>query len=370
MTAFEKMVDSSEFIEKDIDDNGKNTYRIPVFGDDCFLSFDRVERSGSRGRPRNSSSSSTASSNFVMTLDGATKDDFGWICLKMYESRKSFDSMLDLSNLRQEVFEHMNNQPPHPGYDASKATHAGSYIIEQLFQSTGKHPSQILEELSTNGFVVLNGPKTSLKSNENLSSFLRHKTGQSRDIRTDSVAFLSRDDAHSCGLRDQYDLLMGISSYLNSHLAFEPSIHASIVPGTRRRPLTNPSRIQASQYGKGDFYISHSDNSWAQGEHLSKRKNYRSFTAILYCNDDWSDLDGGALRIYSDSTQLEFAHDAKSTCDYTDVFPRNGRLVIFDSKLVHSVEKVLVDKARHALTIWILRPTEQAVEGEIVDVPP
>jgi hypothetical protein len=34
------------------------------------------------------------------------------------------------------------------------------------------------------------------------------------------------------------------------------------------------------------------------------------------------------------------------------------------------VEKVLVDKERHALTAWILRPTEQAVEGEVVDVPP
>jgi 2OG-Fe(II) oxygenase superfamily len=277
--------------------------------------------------------------------------------------------LLDLSNLRQEVFEHMNTQQPHPGYNAMAAKLAQSSVMTQLFQSTGKEPSQVLQELSTNGFIVLNGPKASTQSKKDLSTFLQHKTGQCPTIRTDTVAFLSRDDANHCGLQHHYDLLMGISSFLNAHFDFEPTSHAAIGPATQQEPLTNPNRIQASEYGKGDFYVPHSDNSWVKGHHLTKRKNYRSFTAILYCNDDWSNQDGGALRIYHDSTQFEFVDDLDS-CDYTDIFPRNGRLVIFDSKLIHSVEKVLVDKERHALTAWILRPTEQAVEGEVVDVPP
>ncbi|KAG7372509.1 2-oxyglutarate/Fe(II) oxygenase [Nitzschia inconspicua] len=373
-TAFEEMADSTEFIKRNA--HGENlSYTIPAFGNDCMLFFHQStssERDLQRGPliSEAPTTSDTSSSDFVITLEGATKDDFGWICHKLYESRRSFDSILDLSNLRQELFFHMNNQPPHPGYDASKAKLAGSDTIRQLFRSTEKDPEMIMNELSSKGFVVLNGPTTSVKSNKNLSSYLQHKTGQSASIRTDTVAFLDRKDASLCGLQDQFDLLMGISSYLNSHFDFEPTGHASLAPATMQHPLTNPSRIQASKYGKGDFYVMHSDNSWAKGEHLTKRKNYRSFTAILYCNDNWSDADGGALRIYSDSTEWESCKDAKPTSDYTDVFPSNGRLVIFDSKLAHSVEKVLTDKERHALTVWILRPTEQSVEGEVVDVPP
>jgi Rps23 Pro-64 3,4-dihydroxylase Tpa1-like proline 4-hydroxylase len=90
----------------------------------------------------------------------------------------------------------------------------------------------------------------------------------------------------------------------------------------------------------------------------------------LYCNDDWTSQDGGALRIYEDSTQLVSADDL-SSLTYTEILPKNGRLLIFDSKLVHSVEKVTTSaKKRRALTIWIKRPIGGGVQGEIMDVPP
>lgn len=47
----------------------------------------------------------------------------------------------------------------------------------------------------------------------------------------------------------------------------------------------------------------------------------------------------------------------------------NGRLLIFDSKLVHSVEKTLGEnKRRRALTLWTLRPDDSGVVGEIYDI--
>ena len=75
--------------------------------------------------------------------------------------------------------------------------------------------------------------------------------------------------------------------------------------------------------------------------------------------------DGGALRIYGDSSELKVPADAPTLCSHQDIIPENGRLVIFDSKLVHSVERVTQDKLRRALTLWILRPEESGASGEV-----
>jgi Rps23 Pro-64 3,4-dihydroxylase Tpa1-like proline 4-hydroxylase len=90
-----------------------------------------------------------------------------------------------------------------------------------------------------------------------------------------------------------------------------------------------------------------------------------SFTCILYCNDEWKESDGGALRLYPDSHDLMRPDDAIGTIPFIDIIPKNGRLVIFDSTLVHSVEPVVCgDKTRRALTLWINRPNDSGVQGE------
>ena len=105
-------------------------------------------------------------------------------------------------------------------------------------------------------------------------------------------------------------------------------------------------------------------------DHGPKRSNYRCYTCILYMNESW-DLhrDGGALRIYPDSLNISKPRDApKMQCEYKDVNPTNGKLLIFDSRLVHSVKEVISrEKSRLALTLWILRPETSGVHGEIYD---
>ena len=97
-----------------------------------------------------------------------------------------------------------------------------------------------------------------------------------------------------------------------------------------------------------------SDNSI---QNTGERNNFRQYTCILYCNEGWKPEYGGALRIYPGSQDIVPVEDAEKECDFEDIFPVNGRLLIFNSQLVHSVEEVKVqDRVRQALTIWMKRP--------------
>lgn len=83
----------------------------------------------------------------------------------------------------------------------------------------------------------------------------------------------------------------------------------------------------------------------------------RELTAILYANPtDWDlQRDGGALRIYLGSEQLESAPPPEHP--NMEVKPTAGTLVVFFSRLWHEV--LPSERLRRALTLWILRPEEE-----------
>lgn len=165
---------------------------------------------------------------------------------------------------------------------------------------------------------------------------------------------------------------MGIASFLNGNLNFLESPHAPMGPATADNPLTIPNSVQLAEYGENGFYKAHSDNSltdrFINGDRNNGhvRHNFRHYTCILYCNDDWGEIDGGALRLYPQTQNLESPDDAiHQGCGYIDVSPENGRLIIFDACLIHSVERVTQKtKKRRALTLWINRPDDSGVQGE------
>ena len=117
-----------------------------------------------------------------------------------------------------------------------------------------------------------------------------------------------------------------------------------------------------------------SDNSW--NKDMSSRLNYRCLTCIYYMNtydDDWDyKKDGGALRIYKQSSHYPHPKDVLSHkgCDYVDINPTNGKLLLFDSTLIHSVQKVTSPiKKRFAFTLWTLRPIDNPyIVGETYDI--
>lgn len=94
---------------------------------------------------------------------------------------------------------------------------------------------------------------------------------------------------------------------------------------------------------------------------------FYSYTCILYMNDnDWDlERDGGALRLYPDSQHFYSLEEAVAAGAFVDISPTNGRLLIFDSRLVHSVQTVTSNKRRRALTLWINRPNNSGVRGEV-----
>jgi Rps23 Pro-64 3,4-dihydroxylase Tpa1-like proline 4-hydroxylase len=66
-----------------------------------------------------------------------------------------------------------------------------------------------------------------------------------------------------------------------------------------------------------------------------------SYTCILYMNDNDWDLssDGGELRLYFNTKNIynpmDVVTDNSTHYDFVDISPTNGRLLIFDSCLVH-----------------------------------
>jgi len=65
--------------------------------------------------------------------------------------------------------------------------------------------------------------------------------------------------------------------------------------------------------------------------------------------------DGGSLRIYPGSSNLFSSSEEKHKCRYVGINPINSRLLLFDSKLYHSVQEFQKDKSRLALTFRGLR---------------
>jgi hypothetical protein len=351
-------VDSTDFFVGST--SSRSSCSVPALGN-AKLTF-KLNSKKDEASPKSAYPSSFPS-ECVLQIDAATKEDFGWICAKFYECKEMFEGIIDVTILKSLVANHFNSLSPDTGYDASEAKYAGGKEIEELFGD-----ESILNDLATKGYTIIDiAPKTSKLSNSHLSKYLLEKTGQARNIRRDTVAHMDREVATACGLSHHYDLLMGIASHLNDNLEFEDSPYTPLHPATEEKPLSIPKGIQLAEYGENDFYKAHSDNSIAD-EETGVRRSFRSHTCILYCNEGWTAEDGGALRLYLDSQQYLLTDDAKESCNYVDITPQNGRLLIFDSTLVHSVEKVKHPiKLRRALTLWIERPNDSGVQGETFD---
>ena len=409
--AFGAMVDSSDFMFQSSAESPStiigqgqghqlSSCRMPAFGSSATVTFAPLRSScDENGNPTDYILSAL---NFDHPVN-----DFGNLCLEIYKYRNDIRGVVSMDHLRENVLDYLNSQPPDPGFDAelTSSEAIGNDGLGALLDDV--IDSDCMSKLEKDGFVVIDDVmKTSQSSNYKLSQWSKKgQTGQ-EECRTDTVAFMDRDDALECGVESQYDLLLSLASHLNNKLDLYESPFAPVFPGTRENPLTNPSgcNVQMAEYGSQDFYDPHSDNSINLAQHSDyvyqgseeeyidncygnevfddttpwraemqrgmyssekRRSNYRCITAILYLNEGWEEKDGGQLRMYLDSAHCEIPNTAQYTHNYIDVNPSNGKLLLFDSRMIHSVEKVLHEsKTRRALTLWITRPEESGVTGE------
>ncbi len=401
--AFEVLVGSSAFmIKSSVSTLGHqvSSCRMPDFGDSATVTFSpRPSTCDRKGNP-------TEYILFAFDFNNPVKD-FGMLCLELYRYRADIRHAVCIKDLESNVLGFLNSQPPDAGIDAELTSSEAignknfGLMLKQLVDLDA------LAKLQQDGFVVIdNVIKTSQSSIKKLDIFAskgkksqgKTKTGL-RDYRTDNVSFLNRENALEYGLEHQHDFLLTLASHLNCNLDFSlkgPSPYKPIFPGTAERPLTNPGgfNVQIAMYGENDYYNPHSDNSIdvkinpscafdctkmiGPKDNLSssalnsneillprRRSNWRFITAILYMNEGWEIADGGQLRMYLNSVGVIHPYMVVNRHKYIDINPSNGKLLLFDSRMVHSVEKVLNEaKTRMALTIWIIRPEENGVSGE------
>ena len=61
--------------------------------------------------------------------------------------------------------------------------------------------------------------------------------------------------------------------------------------------------------------------------------------------------------------------DGDTQMPYIDINPSNGKLLLFNSRMIHSVEEVVSEsKVRRALTLWIRRPEKSGIIDESFSV--
>lgn len=97
--------------------------------------------------------------------------------------------------------------------------------------------------------------------------------------------------------------------------------------------FTNINHAEAhfAYYDQGFGYDWHTDNP--------QDKTARVLSLVLYLNDDWTAEDGGAITLID-------KNDAAHT-----ILPQNGRIVLFDSNLLHKVN--VTHKRRYSIAAWL-----------------
>ncbi|API87244.1 2OG-Fe(II) oxygenase [Francisella uliginis] len=86
-------------------------------------------------------------------------------------------------------------------------------------------------------------------------------------------------------------------------------------------------------YPQGSFYKKHIDTF--------QNDDRRTISIVCYLNEVWQPSFGGQLKLYLNDKNLE-------------IFPTNGKIVLFDSKIIeHEVLPVLTKNKRLSITGWL-----------------
>ena len=256
-----------------------------------------------------------------------------------------------------------------------------------------------LEALHDRGFVVLDGAlgaahagavaaDAAAMSAAGALSPAKVTTGVSQRVepskRSDSIAWLKRPRGGGAGGAPAPALPPAISRHLSAVERVRAELEASLRCGAERC-----SFMLAEYPGGGGRYVRHRDA-------VPRGCAGRKLTVIYYLNAEWSEADGGCLRLWpraaraarvaapldgaeGDDAQSDDAESDGAESDGERAPPADGelappveiaplanRLLIFESRLSHEVLPWNVapeaGRARRAITAWLYDPKELALE--------
>eukprot|EP01060_Flectonema_neradi_P014320 TRINITY_DN21019_c0_g1_i1.p1 TRINITY_DN21019_c0_g1~~TRINITY_DN21019_c0_g1_i1.p1 ORF type:complete len:377 (+),score=73.44 TRINITY_DN21019_c0_g1_i1:48-1133(+) len=133
------------------------------------------------------------------------------------------------------------------------------------------------------------------------------------------------------------------------------------IASVTKKPLPRSSFQLAKYTSSGVGYVSHRDVRLD-----APQDNKRRLTCIYYCNEDWDASKGGCLELYpnsgltqhvesrSDSAETLSEKQKKKFSKPIRIEPRSGKLVIFNSSLIHRVLPEHFE--RYAITCWMSGP--------------
>lgn len=132
--------------------------------------------------------------------------------------------------------------------------------------------------------------------------------------------------------RDKIAWLQGTSPPQVALFGFLESLREEL----NRRLFLGLKRFEAhyATYHPGDFYRAHVDSFQGRAS--------RIVSLVLYLNDDWQALDGGALRIFNRENENE-------VCGL--VLPEMGRVALFMSEEIRH-EVLEAHRTRYSLACW------------------
>jgi len=251
----------------------------------------------------------------------------------------------------------------------SKNSHRTTKLYHKL-------PVQAIQNLAKEGYVILPGflppdVVSSLRSDvfdlRSKNKFQTAKIGQdstnelNTNIRIAETCFLGPNrlkDVPSSSRKQLYETLDGIRTSLSGNTILDGMYDRNGEELISASPTLDPklSELLYAYYPKGGFYKRHVDAVKNSASVL------RSYSLLLYLNDDWKEQDGGCLRIHLDSGG-EFLPPGDEQ-KFIDVKPEGGTLVLFRSELIPH-EVLNTGKERLAIIGWYNRYVSSAEIGSL-----
>lgn len=231
--------------------------------------------------------------------------------------------------------------------------------VTRLYQSSATVPrisQSHLEELTSNGYVVIENflPET-------LQESLRNDVRNLRDKAKFKIAKIGQDATNTLNTNIRVAETCFVGRNKLNDLPDEARSSLYDVLDQIRQDLPQPLDVNLSEflyayYPSGGFYRRHRDAIPGSASML------RKFSLLIYLNQDWTEQDGGMLRIHMDSGGDELP--AGERPNYLDIPPNGGTLVLFHSdKLPHEV--LNTESERIAIVGWYNRPVSPSDISEL-----